>query len=86
MIGSEGGDGLHAFKPAAINSLPVQTSNLCPDHTESAELKEIAFDNEGGGAGFIGRLSHINRSLMSIAFADGDDDDSGIEERCFVCL
>src|SRR6185295_18010219 len=29
------------------------------------ELKEIVFDNLGGGADFIGRLSHINRSPMS---------------------
>ena len=29
------------------------------------------------GTGFTGRLSHI------IAFADGDDDDSGIGKRCF---
>ena len=77
LIGSEGGDGLPAFKPTAFNSLPVLTSNLWLDYSESAELKEIAFDNEGGGAAFIGRLSHI------IAFADGDDNDSGIEKRCF---
>ena len=80
LIGSEGGDGLPAFKPTAINSLPVLTSNLWLDHSESAELKEIAFDNEGGGAAFIGRLSHI------IAFADGDDDDSGIAKRCLGLL